>query len=132
MAQKKQILIIDDDMAMCQLLGKLLQTNYNVVSKFDGLSALQWLSEGNIPDLVITDLDMPKIDGEEFVNNLKNSGFFSEIPLIIITGYNSRDKRLACFQLGVHDYFEKPFNPKDLVFSVDIVLKHNQEKQKVF
>jgi two-component system chemotaxis response regulator CheY len=71
MAQKKQILIIDDDMAMCQLLGKLLQTNYNVVSKFDGLSALQWLSEGNIPDLVITDLDMPKIGGEEFVNNLK-------------------------------------------------------------
>jgi DNA-binding NtrC family response regulator len=132
MAQRKQILIIDDDTAMCQLLGKLLASRYGVVSKNDGLSALQWLSEGNLPDLVITDLDMPKIAGEEFVSNLKNSGFFSDIPLIVITGYKSRDKRLACFKLGVHEYFEKPFNPRDLVFAVDIILKHSQEKQKVF
>lgn len=132
MAQRNQILIIDDDTAMCQLLAKLLQNRYNVIAKHDGLSALKWLSDGNMPDLVITDLDMPNIDGEEFANNLKNSGFFSDIPLIVITGYKSRDKRLACFRLGVHDYFEKPFNPRDLVFSVDVILKHSQEKQKVF
>ncbi len=131
MSQKYKVLIIDDDLAMCQLLGKLLVSRYDVVSKNDGLSALQWLTEGNLPDLIITDLDMPKIDGEEFVDNLKNSGFFSDIPLIVITGYKSRDKRLTCFRLGVHEYFEKPFNPRDLVFSVDVILKHSQEKQKV-
>jgi len=132
MAQKKQILIVDDDTAMCQLLGKLLQKRYDAISKHDGLSAMQWLTEGNMPDLIITDLDMPNINGEEFANNLKNSGFFSDIPLIVITGYKSKDKRLACYRLGVHEYFEKPFNPMDLVFSVDVILKHSQEKLKVF
>lgn len=131
MEHKYKILIVDDDQAMCQLLGRLLERKYDVVSKNDGLSALQWLSEGDIPDLIITDLDMPNIDGEEFVDNLKNSGFFGDIPLIVITGYKSKEKRIVCFRLGIHEYFEKPFNPRDLVFSVDVILKHSLEKHKV-
>ncbi|MCG8310202.1 MAG: response regulator [Cytophagales bacterium] len=128
MAHKHHILIIDDDLAMCQLLQRLFEDAYTVTTKNDGMSAMYWLAQGNLPDLIITDLDMPNINGEEFVSNLKNSGYFNEVPFIVITGYSGKEQRLKCMKLGVHDYFEKPFNPKDLVFSAEVVLKHSLKK----
>ena len=128
MAHLSHILIIDDDIAMCQLLKRLFEHDYKVTTKNDGMSAMYWLVQGNLPDLIITDLDMPEINGEQFVINLKNSGYFNEVPLIVITGYIGKEQRLKCMKLGVHDYFEKPFNPKDLAFSVEVVLKHSLKK----
>ncbi len=131
MTQNNHILIIDDDLAMCQLLKRLLERSYEVTTKNDGMSAMYWLAQGNLPDLIITDLDMPNINGEDFVVNLKNSGYFNEVPFIVITGYSSKEQRLRCMKLGIHDYFEKPFNPKDLLFSVEVVLKHNLKKLNI-
>ena len=128
MPQKNQILIIDDDNAICQLLEKLLEKEYNVITKNDGMSAMQWLTQGNLPDLIISDIEMPNINGEEFIANLKSSGFFNEVPFIVITGYSSKEQKLKCMRLGVHDYFEKPFNPTDLVFSIEVGLKHSLKK----
>ena len=123
-----QILIIDDDKAMCQLLEKLFEIDYNVITKQDGMSAMYWLAQGNLPDLIISDLDMPNINGEEFIVNLKNSGYFNEVPFVVITGYSNKEQKRKCMKLGVHDYFEKPFNPKELVFSVEVILKHSLKK----
>ena len=131
MTQNNHILIIDDDLAMCQLLKRLLERSYEVTTKNDGMSAMYWLAQGNLPDLIITDLDMPNINGEDFVLNLKNSGYFNEVPFIVITGYSSKEQKLKCMKLGIHDYFEKPFNPKDLLFSVEVVLKHNRKKLNI-
>lgn len=131
MARRNQILIIDDDKAICQLLEKLLEKKYEVITKGDGMSAMYWLVEGNIPDLIITDLDMPNLNGEEFIRNLKKSGYYKDVPFIIITGYNNRDQKVRTMRLGVHDYFVKPFNPKDLFFSIEVALKHQLQKQNV-
>jgi len=131
MTPHNHILIIDDDLAMCQLLQRMLEKHYHVTTKNDGMSAMYWLAQGNLPDLIITDLDMPNINGEDFVINLKNSGFFNEVPFIVITGYAGKEQKLKCMKLGIHDYFEKPFNPRDLLFSVEVVLKHNQKKVKL-
>ena len=131
MTQNNHILIIDDDLAMCQLLKRLLERSYEVTTKNDGMSAMYWLAQGNLPDLIITDLDMPNINGEDFVVNLKNSGYFNEVPFIVITGYSSKEQRIRCMKLGIHDYFEKPFNPKDLLFSVEVILKHNLKKLNI-
>lgn len=131
MTQRHHILIVDDDLAMCQLLERLFEDNYIVTTKNDGMSAMYWLAKGNMPDLIISDLDMPNLNGEDFVINLKNSGFFNDLPFIVITGYSGKEQRLKCMSLGAHDYFEKPFNPKDLVFSAEVVLKHSLKKLKV-
>ena len=56
MTQKNQILIIDDDKAICQLLEKLLENDYDVITKNDGMCAMQWLTQGNLPDLIISDI----------------------------------------------------------------------------
>ena len=129
--RKNQILIVDDDKAMCQLLKKLFEKEYEIVTKADGMSAMYWLVEGNIPDLIITDLDMPNLNGEEFIKNLRKSGYFKDVPFIIITSFNSKEGKLRIMKLGVHDYFIKPFNPKDLLFSAEVVLKHSIQKLKV-
>lgn len=128
MSAKHSILIIDDDKAMCQLLEKLFEKNYAVTTKNDGMSAMYWLVEGNIPDLIITDLDMPNLNGEEFIRNLKKSGYYKDVPFIIITGFSSKEEKLKIMKLGVHDYFVKPFNPKDILFSAEVVLKHSLKK----
>ena len=131
MARRNQILIIGDDTAMCELLEKLFQNEYDVIAKNDGMSAMYWLVAGNLPDLIISDLDMPNLNGEEFISNLNKSGYFKDVPVIIITGYNSKSEKLKIMKLGVHDYFVKPFNPKDLLFSAEIVLKHSKKKLSI-
>lgn len=131
MRHRSQILIIDDDEAMCQLLKKLFEKDYDVITKNDGMSAMYWLVGGNIPDLIITDLDMPNINGEEFIVNLKKSGYYKDVPFIIITGYNNKEQKLRNMKLGVYDYFIKPFNPKDLLFSAEVILKHSLKKLSI-
>jgi len=131
MTRKNQILIVDDDKAMCQLLEKLFEKDHDIITKNDGMSAMYWLVEGNIPNLIITDLDMPNLNGEEFIKNLRKSGYYKEVPFIIITGFDNKEDKLRIMRLGVHDYFVKPFNPKDLLFSTEVALKHNQKKLSV-
>ena len=131
MSSRNLVLIVEDDLAMSQLLKRLFELNYQVVAKKDGMSAMHWLAKGNMPDLIITDLDMPHINGEDFVVNLKNSGYFNDIPFVVITGYLDKETKLKCLKLGVHDYFVKPFNPKDLLFSADVILKQNLKKLDV-
>ncbi len=128
---KKHILIIDDDKAMCQLLEKMLVKNYLITSKYDGVEAMQWMMDGVIPDLIITDVEMPSLDGVEFLKNLKNSSYYSDVPIIVISGYDSKEQKLKCLKYGAYEYFVKPFNPRDLLFTIEIVLKLNQEKLNI-
>jgi two-component system chemotaxis response regulator CheY len=128
---KSQILIIDDDDAMCLLLEKLLHKSYAVTTKKNGMEAMYWLVGGRIPDLIITDLDMPNLDGVEFLKNLKKSGFYKDVPVIVITGYHDKEQKMECMKHGAYEFFIKPFNPKDLLFSVDVVLKHSKKKMKL-
>ncbi len=125
---KSHILIIDDDKAMCQLLEKMLNRYYSVITKHDGMEAMQYLLTGKIPDLIITDIDMPNIDGFEFLKNIKNSGYYGDVPIIVISGYDSKEQKINCLKNGAYEYFVKPFNPKDLLFTIEIVLKLNHQK----
>lgn len=125
---KKRVLVIDDDKAMRQLLDKMLNKHYTVISKNGGVEAMQWLMEGVIPDLIITDIEMPNLDGFEFLKNIKNSSYYSEVPIIVISGYDSKEQKTKCLKSGAYEYFVKPFNPRDLLFTIEIVLKLSQTK----
>lgn len=128
MGTKNHVLIIDDDEAMCKLLEKVLAKYYIVTTKKDGMQAMYWLVGGRIPDLIITDIDMPNLDGYEFIRNIKMSGYYKDVPVVVITGYDDKEQKLKCMKYGAHDYFVKPFNPKDLLFTIEVALKHNKKK----
>lgn len=121
---KKQILAVDDDSSIRELLEFLLRNNYNVITKKDGMEAMMWLSEGNIPDLIITDIDMPRLNGYEFFKNVRRSGFYRDIPIMVISGLENSKFIITCLQQGADDYILKPFNPESLYAKIERVLNH--------
>ena len=116
---RKRILVIDDDKAICWLLEKLLVKNYSVTTMTDGMEGMHWLSSGNIPDLIITDIDMPNLNGFDFMKNLRRSGFYRDIPVVILSGWDNQEQRINCLDNGAFDYIVKPFDPKDLNLTIE-------------
>src|SRR5690606_23821559 len=115
----KKVLVIEDDIPLCWLLEKILQGKYQVTIMNDGMEAWSWLSDGNLPDLIISDIQLPSIDGIELLENISNSGLFKNIPVIILSGYEDGSKRKQCLDLGAFTYLVKPFEPQALVSDVN-------------
>ena len=125
----KKILVIEDDSPLCWLLEKILGKNFDVITTNDAFEAWYWLSEGNYPDLIISDLKLPSSDGVELLENLRNSGLFKDIPVIILSGFEDATKRKQCLDLGAFTYLVKPFEPRLLLEIVQQAL--SIQKQKV-
>jgi DNA-binding response OmpR family regulator len=111
---RKTILVIDDEIAMLKILSHVLGSTYDIVAKSDGDEALFWLQQGNIPDLIVVDINMPHIDGFSFIKNLRASGFFRDIPIIVLSSNDKSEDRIKCLNLGADDFLLKPFNPEEL------------------
>jgi DNA-binding response OmpR family regulator len=120
---KKKILVIDDERTIRVLLENFLK-EYVVTTKNDGLEGLSWLQEGNMPDLIVADIQMPNLDGYEFVKQLRASGYFKDIPLIMLSGIESTAEKVKCLKLGANDYLVKPFNPEELALRIELLLSH--------
>ncbi len=119
MPRMKQVLIIDDEPIMRKLLEQILKEKYEVISLENGREGLEWMYSGNIPDLVVADLNMPEINGFEYIKKVRESGFFSDVPLIVLSGEESSAERIKCLKLGANDYLIKPFNPEELGLRID-------------
>lgn len=119
---KKKILVIDDEITIRTLLEKFLSQTYDVAAMTNGLEGLNWLQTGNLPDLMIVDLEMPNMDGYEFVKNVRASGYFQNIPIMMLSGVDSSSERVKCYQLGANDFMIKPFNPEELSLKIEIIL----------
>lgn len=119
---KKKVLIIDDELSIRMLLENFLSKEYDVVTKSDGLDGLKWMEEGNMPDLIVADIQMPNLDGYEFIKNVRASGYFKDIPLIMLSGIESSSEKVKCLKLGANDYIVKPFNPEELSIRIELLL----------
>ena len=122
MGIKKTILVIDDHESIRMLMKNFLKTDYTVVTKADGLESLAWLGKGNIPHLILLDMSLPNINGLEFLTNIRSSGFFSRLPVIIVTGEENSRFQQKCQELGISGYLTKPFNPLELKTKINITI----------
>jgi two-component system, chemotaxis family, chemotaxis protein CheY len=122
-SMKHSILVIEDDESLSFLLGRILKEKFDVTIKSDSLSAMAWLTKGNLPSLILCDFELPVVSGLDFVQNLRGSGAYSQIPLIMLSGMT--DKRIIdkCMAAGASDYLEKPFDPPQLIEVISKVLK---------
>ena len=121
-ALKKRILIIEDHDSIRMLLRTMLSKSYEVVTMKDGLEGMAWLVRGNLPDLILLDMSMPRLSGSEFLKNIRQSGFFKDIPVIVVSGNDGEDDIKNCLRWGVFDYLTKPFNPISLRKKVETAL----------
>ena len=119
---KDTILIMDDEMSIRMLLENFLSKTYNVLTAKDGLEGLEYLEQGTLPDLIVADIQMPNLDGYEFIQNVRASGFFKNIPVIMLSGIESSTERVKCLKLGADDYLVKPFNPEELAIRIENLL----------
>jgi CheY-like chemotaxis protein len=115
----KMVLVVEDDLPMCWLLENILNDKYEVVIKNNGLEALSWLSVQHPPDLIISDINMPVIDGLELLEHLSVSALYKNIPVIMLSGSDDPVTRKRCLDLGAFTYLAKPFKPQKLLDEVD-------------
>jgi two-component system, chemotaxis family, chemotaxis protein CheY len=120
---KHSILVIEDDESLSFLLSRILKEKFNVTIKKDTLVAMAWLSKGNMPSLILCDYELPVVSGLEFVQNLRRSGAYSQIPLIMLSGMTDKKIIGDCLAAGANDYLQKPFDPPQLVAVITKVLK---------
>lgn len=123
---KKQILLVDDEPSILKLLNFILNKQYNIYAVESGYKAHLWFEDANLPDLIILDLHMPYFDGSSFLKSIKISGFYRDIPVIILSAAEDLDNIVANLPFKVEAYFPKPFNPEFLKEEIARVLNSNQ------
>ena len=111
---KKNILVIDDDATIRFLLINILR-DYEVISKEDGYEALSWLNSGNVPDLILLDMEMPNINGRVLIRRIKSSYKHRQVPIIVMSGTDSKLIKNNFLKLGASDYIIKPFADLDFL-----------------
>jgi DNA-binding response OmpR family regulator len=110
---KKTILVLDDESIIGLLLENFLSAQYEVKHIDNGQQALEWL-EINIPDLIICDIEMPAMNGFDFLTQVRQRGFTRHTPVVMLSGKSESKERIKCYKLGAQDYLTKPFNPEEL------------------
>jgi CheY-like chemotaxis protein len=110
---RHKILVIDDELSIRLLLENFLSQDYDVICVSDGVQALEWL-EGNLPDLIICDIQMPNMDGYQCLGMIRQRGYTKHTPVVMLSGTEASKERIKCYKLGAQDYLTKPFNPEEL------------------
>jgi len=112
------VLIIDDEISIRKLLEFYLNRFFTVITKNNGEDACRWLEDGNRPDVIVADLNMPKMDGYELMDKIRGSSEYDKTPVMILSANESSNDRIRCFKAGADDYVIKPFNPEELYFRI--------------
>jgi len=121
--KKTRILVVDDELSIIKFLRANIEASgYDVLSAMDGAEALQTF-EMELPDLVILDIMMPKMDGFEVCRRLRE---WSQVPIIMLSARGDESDKVKCLDLGADDYITKPFGKDELTARVKAVLRRTE------
>jgi two-component system chemotaxis response regulator CheY len=118
----KSIMVVDDSETVRQVLQlTLTNAGFDVVEAEDGIDALKKLSTAKV-DMLITDLNMPNMDGLELITKVREEGAHRFTPIVMLTTESSEEKKLAGREAGASGWIVKPFKPEQLLKVVKMVL----------
>jgi len=129
MKNKLSILLIEDDMIEVMKFNRTitsLQLNHSIIEAKNGEEALNILenNNNNLPDIILLDLNMPKISGIEFLSILKKDKELKYIPTIILTTSNNQKDLVECYKIGIAGYVLKPLKYEDYVSKIELLLNY--------
>lgn len=128
--RKSNIVLIEDDLALGSLIMELLLLNdFNVNWFVDGMKAIDHLKT-NMPDIIISDMMMPIMNGEQLFMNIRKNIEFSTVPFVIITANMDDEVKYRQLENGVNDYIMKPFQTKELIFKIRNLLQFKKNIEK--
>lgn len=125
------VLVVEDDHELRNFLTQTLQAQYQVISAEQGKQALT-LAQEHTPDVIISDLAMPEMDGFELLQCLKKDLITSHIPVILLTAKSGLESRLIGLQYGAEAYLQKPFHTEELQAWIYTLLKNRRQLQESF
>jgi chemosensory pili system protein ChpA (sensor histidine kinase/response regulator) len=125
--EKIKIMVVDDSITVRKVTGRLLERNgMDVETAKDGVEALAMLQDYR-PDIMLLDIEMPRMDGFEVARNMRSSEQLSDIPIIIITSRTGDKHRDHAMELGVKRYLGKPYQESDLLENIHNVLEESKQ-----
>jgi len=115
-------MVVDDSITMRRVSQRLLERHgLRVVTATDGVHALEVI-EDEIPDVILLDIEMPRMDGYEFASKLRNSPDTVKVPIIMVTSRSGEKHRARAIELGVNDYLGKPYQEQEMLEAVRSLL----------
>jgi len=125
---KPMILVVEDNHELCEYIVNLLKDNATVIFAYNGEEGYN-LAINNIPDIIVSDIMMPVMDGIEFTQKCKNDMRTSHIPIILLTAKETHENEIEGLTYGADDYITKPFNSKILKLRIKNLLKLTKKKK---
>jgi DNA-binding response OmpR family regulator len=123
MAERKKILVVDDDEALRAIIARILSLDFEVSQAANGLVAAEMLTDGLLPDLIVLDVMMAKLDGFGFAEWMKGDAKWRSIPIIFLSARAEPADVIRGINAGARHYITKPFSPEELRAKVGKVLK---------
>lgn len=135
--KRHQLLIVEDNSSLASYLKTILSPYFNIQAARNGQVALNLLSnnltekQNLLPDLILSDIMMPEMDGFQLLEILKAETTFSQIPVIMLTARADKKDKLKALRIGVDDYLLKPFEEEELLARINNLLNNAKQRKTV-
>jgi DNA-binding response OmpR family regulator len=128
---KKTLLIVEDNVEFRRFLVEQLSNQFNMLQAGDGEQGLE-IAAKKYPDLIISDLMMPVMNGLELCEKIKNNLQTSHIPVILLTARLSDEAKIECYKAGADSYIAKPFNFEVLLTRIEMLIEQQEKRKRLF
>lgn len=125
------ILVVEDNKDVRRFIREQLENEYKILEAGNGLEGIV-MSQQTIPDLIITDLMMPEMDGYQFSQTIRSDEKTSHIPIVMLTAKAGLDPKIEGLEIGIDAYLTKPFHVKELQTRVKILIQQRKKLKKQF
>jgi len=130
MDERKRILVVDDDGAQLEFVEAVLKGEYEVTTVASGADALERLSQGFVPNLILLDLLMPEMDGFDTFERIRAIDPGRNMPVIFLTAVNSPDEIQRALNLGAIDYITKPYAMENFTNRVRNAIQVHEHRKR--
>lgn len=127
--EKPYIIVVDDNSDMRRYIKKLFSGRFEVLVASNGKKALELLNK-RIPELIISDIMMPEMNGFELFTSLKTNPATADIPVVIVSARTGEEAKLESLKIGIDHYLEKPFNANELIARVNSIIAAKRAKRE--